>query len=484
MAIFDSLIGEVSERFGLGAKASPLVMAALRYLTSERTGGLGGFLEKFQKVGLGDLAASWVSRGDNLSLSPGQLTHALGDDGVNHIARDAGLSANDAKTPLAYAIPRMVDALTPNGTVPSVLPASVLALLGGAGAAAAGGAVHAAGAGVRQESASATAAAATGDTGGSFLYKLLPLLALGLLAVLGYQYCTGEPPKPPATANANAGAHSGAPATTNNNAPAKPKIESSLVIVNRDGKYFVTGVVPDQKTKDELEAQLKAAYGEGKYDISGVKIDANAKAPGGWWAKLKDILPTLAVPGAILSFDGPNIKLEGVKGDAGTALLGKLKGIFGGDFNVTLAVPVNEAAAAEEAEKKATTALGALGDNFTPAQLQEALNLQIINFASNSPAIPKDREDLLTESAKYIKKLPANAVTEVGGHTDSKGNAATNSKLSQARADAVKAFLVKAGVNAAALTTKGYGPSNPVASNDTEDGRFKNRRIQYTITTK
>ena len=186
----------------------------------------------------------------------------------------------------------------------------------------------------------------------------------------------------------------------------------------------------------------------------------------------------------MLSFDGPNIKLAGVTGAAGTTLLEKLKGIFGTAFNLTMAAPVNEAAAAEEAEKKATTALGALGDNFTPAQLQEALNLQIINFASGNAAIPKDREDLLTESAKYIKKLPANAVVEVGGHTDNKGAAAKNQTISQGRADAVKGFLVKAGVNATTLTTKGYGPSKPMASNDTEDGRFKNRRIQYTITAK
>jgi outer membrane protein OmpA-like peptidoglycan-associated protein len=68
----------------------------------------------------------------------------------------------------------------------------------------------------------------------------------------------------------------------------------------------------------------------------------------------------------------------------------------------------------------------------------------------------------------------------VGGHTDNTGSAAANMALSQRRADAVRDALVKDGVDSAMLTTKGYGETKPVASNDTPEGRLQNRRTEFT----
>jgi outer membrane protein OmpA-like peptidoglycan-associated protein len=302
------------------------------------------------------------------------------------------------------------------------------------------------------------------------LFKLLPLLALALLAFLGYKYCVTEP------------AHNNTAAVATPTPAAKPgakAIDSSLNIAVRDGKYFLSGVIPDEKTKQEIIDKATAAYGAGNFDVSGLKIDANAKAPD-WLGKLGDAFTALkgAANGAVLSFAGAGVKLEGLAGAAAQGLMDKLKGLFP---TISLAVPVNEATAAEEAEKKAGDALSALPANFTVEQLAEAMNLQIINFPSGGATIPKDREDILTRSAEFIKKLPADAKLEVGGHTDNRGAAATNSALSAKRADAVKAFLVGKGVNAAALTTKGYGPEKPIASNDTDSGRFQNRRIEFTV---
>jgi outer membrane protein OmpA-like peptidoglycan-associated protein len=307
--------------------------------------------------------------------------------------------------------------------------------------------------------------------GSSMLLKLLPLLALALLGFLGYKQFAGDQMP-------HDNAHKPA-INTKAGMPAKAMVDSALNIVVKDGKYVISGVVPDEKTKAEIIAKAKAAYGEGNVDASGLKIDANAKAPD-WLAKLGDAFGALkgAASGTVLSFAGAAVKLEGIAGAAADALLAKLKGFFPA---ITMAAPINEAAVAEEAEKKAAEALTALPANFTAAQLVEALNLEIINFASGDATIPKDREDLLTKSAEYIKKLPADAKIEVGGHTDNRGAAAGNLTLSGKRADAVKAFLVKAGVNAAALTSKGYGLEHPKASNDTDAGRFANRRIEFTV---
>jgi len=70
---------------------------------------------------------------------------------------------------------------------------------------------------------------------------------------------------------------------------------------------------------------------------------------------------------------------------------------------------------------------------------------------------------------------------EIGGHTDNTGSAAHNQTLSENRAKAVYNYLLHAGIGASRLTYTGYGPSQPVASNDTEEGRQRNRRTDFTI---
>ena len=265
MSLFDSLAGEVAERFGLGAKSGSLITALLKYMTSENTGGIGGFLEKFTASGIGDIAMSWVSRGDNSPLSAEQLTGALGGEAIGGIATEAGVGEEQAKPALAYMIPKIVDLLTPNGTVPTSLPDTVMSFIKGGAGAALGAAAAAVGVGGAAVGAGAdalrggvgagadalrggvgAAAHLAGDvTGGgsSMLLKLLPLLGLALLAFLGYKYCAGDP-----MPNANANKPT---INTNAGMTAKAMVDSSLNIVVKDGKYIISGVVPDEKTKAE-----------------------------------------------------------------------------------------------------------------------------------------------------------------------------------------------------------------------------------------
>ena len=78
-------------------------------------------------------------------------------------------------------------------------------------------------------------------------------------------------------------------------------------------------------------------------------------------------------------------------------------------------------------------------------------------------------------------KSKKNLVIEIGGHTDNVGSVETNMALSQKRADAVKRYLVSKGVSSSQVKTKGYGDTQPVAYNDTDEGRQKNRRTQVII---
>jgi outer membrane protein OmpA-like peptidoglycan-associated protein len=140
----------------------------------------------------------------------------------------------------------------------------------------------------------------------------------------------------------------------------------------------------------------------------------------------------------------------------------------------------------EKAERCYYAALKALPDPFTADQLVRALNILIINFASGSFDIPDHRKAALNAGAAYIKRLPPNVVLEIGGHTDNQGGDDSNMKLSQNRSNAVKQYLVGQGVRGEALQTRGYGATQPRtgADNTTEQGRFLNRRIQYSVVTR
>lgn len=134
----------------------------------------------------------------------------------------------------------------------------------------------------------------------------------------------------------------------------------------------------------------------------------------------------------------------------------------------------------DKAERCANQALDNLGDPPSIDDLLKALNLFVINFESNKFDIPPARMAFLKRAAGYIQKLPSTAVIEVGGHTDSDGTDAANQTLSENRAKAVYDALLNFGVKSEMLQTKGYGESKPKATNETDDGKFQNRRIEYT----
>lgn len=133
------------------------------------------------------------------------------------------------------------------------------------------------------------------------------------------------------------------------------------------------------------------------------------------------------------------------------------------------------------AAQKATAALASLRPGFTAADLVGALNFDVINFATGSAEIPADNHDFLNKAATAIKMAPQGTLIEIAGNTDNTGDTASNLQLSQQRADAVRNYLVTQGVAPSALLAKGYGDTRPVAANDTEEGKFRNRRIQFSV---
>lgn len=112
--------------------------------------------------------------------------------------------------------------------------------------------------------------------------------------------------------------------------------------------------------------------------------------------------------------------------------------------------------------------------------LAQTLTLRDVTFDFNSSRLTLNGQRILDTVVAFLRADPKVNLT-VGGHTDGKGSAAYNLKLSQARAESVRNYLVEKGISAARLDAKGYGMAHPVASNDTEEGREANRRVELVI---
>ncbi len=105
--------------------------------------------------------------------------------------------------------------------------------------------------------------------------------------------------------------------------------------------------------------------------------------------------------------------------------------------------------------------------------------LEGITFDVGKATIKPESEATLMKALKTLTTY-TDIIVEIGGHTDNTGSAKLNEKLSLARAESVKAWLVGRGIDASRISTKGYGPSKPIADNKTAEGKQKNRRIEFT----
>ena len=191
----------------------------------------------------------------------------------------------------------------------------------------------------------------------------------------------------------------------------------------------------------------------------------------------------------VISINHPNYTCEKhpVKGNAGDSLEWIVSGCKAIAAKPTDDCGTFQPGEFDKAERCYNKALDDLPDPFTPEDLVKALNILIINFDSNKYDVPTQRLAALQKGAGFIKKIQQrdpNIVLEVGGHTDNVGGDSTNQPLSENRANAVKNILVRYGVNAAGLKTRGYGSSQPKFDNNTDQGKFLNRRIQYSVISK
>ena len=108
------------------------------------------------------------------------------------------------------------------------------------------------------------------------------------------------------------------------------------------------------------------------------------------------------------------------------------------------------------------------------------MTLDDIAFAPGRAALRPEAKSSLGKLVAFVNKDPSKPI-RIEGHTDSRGNANANQLLSQKRADSVRDALIAAGVAANRMTSVGLGEDNPVADNNTEEGRAKNRRVDVIL---
>ena len=112
--------------------------------------------------------------------------------------------------------------------------------------------------------------------------------------------------------------------------------------------------------------------------------------------------------------------------------------------------------------------------------IDETLGNRIVEFESGSTNLTPMGLGILDDMAGVLQRVGDKPVL-ITGHTDTVGNSTANLALSNKRAEAVKQYLIGRNINATRLSTTGKGDSDPIDSNDNEEGRTRNRRIEFTL---
>lgn len=430
--MFEQLVNEAASRFNLStASVSGLVRGLLSLMTNERTGGAEGFVEQFRRAGLGDVITSWFGGKEGRPISASNIESALGTTAIDSLVSSTGMTRAVVGSVTAYLLPKLIGRLTPNGVLPS---SSSLRSL------------------VSSYIEGPTVSAVDRREDRSTWPAWLPWTAAALLALGTWVWF-----RPPAGT-----------------------IDPQLTVANRDGKVICSGLVRDDATRMAIVSSLDTTFGKANVNCS-LRTDRNVKRAA-WLPQVGDLSSALKVPGAEFSLDGNVVNLGGWLSAAERQTLSdRLHGIFGARAMIgALRDPAAEAVRASN--DRALSALRAVGTSgVSPSAVVQAMNLAVINFPTGSAEIPADEMLVVRESAEAIRRAPSGSRIEIGGHTDNTGDSASNVALSQARAEAVKNALVAAGAPANELTAKGYGDARPRATNDTEYGRFQNRRIEYAV---
>jgi OOP family OmpA-OmpF porin len=265
----------------------------------------------------------------------------------------------------------------------------------------------------------------------------------------------------------------GAPTTAPESASTPAPADVPAFEVGRtDRSLRVQVPVQSQTVKDAVAAEVEQVRGEDReYDDRTTIDPANGLTDAGTLSALLRAI-AMGTGDASVRYDGTTVTLSGQVPDQATkATIGRAaaKAVPGAVVADELELPAPPEATMSEPCRTFATRLAEFTRRYPINFLS---GTSIVNDASK-PAVPK--------AAALLKSCPT-ARVEVAGHTDNLGSAASSLPLSERRAAAVKAELVRLGITPDRLLTAGYGESFPIASNQTPTGRIANRRAELRPT--
>ncbi|MEP9351271.1 OmpA family protein [Xanthobacter sp. KR7-225] len=277
-------------------------------------------------------------------------------------------------------------------------------------------------------------------------------------------------------AAAPAAAAPAAPAVNPTAAPlAAPADAARLRLREVRGALVYSGRVPDAATADAIKSALAGAFGADQ--VRGdLTLDPNLAAPD-WVGKLPQLLAALKGAGFNLAIEGARLDLKALapsldRDQIAATLAGLLPGL-------TVALP--DTGGQRLGADAALSAFEQLQAGYKAGDVLGTLNAVAIEFDTGSAKVSDASRAVLLKAAALIKALPGGAQVAIEGYTDNVGDDAVNEALSQQRAEAVKAIMVEAGLDPADVSATGFGAANPIAANDTPEGRSRNRRITYEV---
>ncbi len=175
--------------------------------------------------------------------------------------------------------------------------------------------------------------------------------------------------------------------------------------------------------------------------------------------------------GAVLGGILGNNMGKGGNGTAGAVLGGIIGGVAGGVIGNKM----------DKQAREIKTALPGAEVERVNEGIKITFNETMVNFGFDSAVLTSTTKGNLDKLAEVLKNNPDTNIS-IYGHTDSKGSDAYNLTLSEKRANAVVDYLTSLGISRNRMTAKGLGESEPIATNETEEGRAKNRRVEFAIT--
>lgn len=239
------------------------------------------------------------------------------------------------------------------------------------------------------------------------------------------------------------------------------------------------GFVPSEVARTEIAAFAKERFGSAGAVTDTMKVASGApegmlRAVGVAFAALGKLTSgAVSLADARVSLTG-EAQFADLAREAQTLIEEKLPPGFSGTSSISVAQ------APDGAGDDGADAASAGGARACQERLNAITSGKVVRFEVGSTSVSAQSYALLEQIAAAAQEC-RDFTIEVGGHTDSDGPADFNQELSERRARSVVDFLVERGVARARLKAVGYGEEKPIASNDNEAGKARNRRIEFTI---